>query len=147
MSRRSKVDAQLRERRAVQLKLAGKTFQEIADTEIDGTKLYGSAGAAHDAIMRVLNAEQEEYGRNVEELRTQELSRLDALYQNNFLRALKGDDKASNVCLRIMEQRRKYIGGLEVPQKIDTEIAADEKTLVALSMLAELKQSADDNND
>lgn len=148
MGKRSLAEAEIRERRAVQLKIAGLTYQQIADTPVgdglvdedgDPITLYATATGAWDAVQRSLKKHAAEFTESLDELRTLELERLDALFRAHSPKALKGDDKATNQCLRIMEARRKYVGGLEAPQKVQMDVSSDEQTLAALSILSELK--------
>ncbi len=154
---RSEVETRLREQKAVQLKLAGLTYQAIADTPmlVDGKEVFDDDGnvvtlyktptGARDAIMRVLHQEQTQFMGNVEDVRALELSRLDRLYQAAFARAMRDGNKSDSAiqsCLKIAEHRRQLIGGLSVPQKVEMDVSGDEMTAAALSVLAEIKAKA-----
>ena len=67
-------DAAERHERAVQLSIAGKTYQEIADT-----LGYASRGAAHDAVRAALKERREKLGLAVDEYRERENERLQAI--------------------------------------------------------------------
>jgi hypothetical protein len=56
-----------------------------------------------------------------DEVRKQELDRIDRLQVAVWNRALKGDDKAINTVLRLMERRARLVG-IDAPTKIQAEV-------------------------
>jgi SOS-response transcriptional repressor LexA len=97
-------------RAALELRQAGASYEAIA--EMVGWK---SKGAAHKAVMKAL---QETKAEDVAELRALELRRLDSLLEGGlYRRARQGDVGAVDRVLRIMEARRRYVPGLEVPHR------------------------------
>lgn len=93
---------------AVKLRIAGKTFREIAEI-----LHYNSQQAAFDAVKRTLIATARE---PADELRSLELERLDELWQVAFGKAKEGDLSAQQSCIRILERRARLVG-LDAPQK------------------------------
>ncbi len=145
MARRSFQEARLREHRAVKLRLAGKSYQEIADTPIEpGAEetLYGSAGAAHDAISRVIKAELVEFGQDLDELRAEVIARYNLALQAATKKMADGGKEvlpAIDRILKIEAERRQIISGLAAPRKIEMYVSADDQTAAALAALAELR--------
>jgi hypothetical protein len=116
---------------AVQMKLAGATWQQIAD------RLgYASRGAAHTDVGRALAAQLEEQNEVVEELRHLEVMRLNRLQVAAWTDAINGDLRAIDTCLRIIAHRCRLLG-LFAPMKheaiplsrLDEEIGRLEREL------------------
>lgn len=92
----------------LELRAAGASFDQIAD--VVG---YASRGAAYKATMTALGRLTYE---GAEELRALELARLDAMLSGGlYTKALRGDHKSIDRVLKIMDARRRYVAGLEVP--------------------------------
>ena len=112
------VNAAQRAVTALQHRTAGKGYQEIAVL-----CSYGSAGAAHKAIMREL---ERVTVKNVDELRATELHRLEVMHQELWLafmdRKNKGRYFAADRIIAVMERRAKLMG-LDVP--VENAIAAN----------------------
>lgn len=141
-----RISAAERRNLAVQRKIAGMSYEEIAASPIsreDPTPLYpGEHGRkrAWEAVNKVMNDVVRETRGHTEELRAIELMTLDTMQKAQFpsvlpRRAVKcpecehtlwrePDQGAANTVLRIMERRAKYTG-------IDASDEADER-LVAL---------------
>lgn len=106
-----------REARAVELKTAGKTYDEIA-AEVG----YTNRSAAHKAVIRALQRRPVE---SVDEMRSVEGSRLDALTvavsKIIFDPEASYDEqiKAINAAVRISESRAKLFG-INAPLKVET---------------------------
>ena len=100
-----RIDVARRRARLLELRRAGLTFQEIVDQHPDlGYKR--ASNAAQDAT-RALRKVLEEPARDVLAL---ELSRLDALTQALWTAARRGDVKAVDRIVRIMERRARLLG-------------------------------------
>jgi hypothetical protein len=102
-----------REIQVLELRRAGWTWTRIAE-QVGYADHTGAYAAYKRAIKRVME-------QPVEELRTQELDRLDRLQVAAWQAAVKGDTKAILTILRIMERRAKLIG-LDKPIKIEQEV-------------------------
>jgi hypothetical protein len=90
---------------AVGLKLAGLDYQTIAD------RLgYASRGAAHTDITRAMEAGLAEQHREVELVRFELLARLNRLQAAIWPDALRGDPKAADVALKIIDRIAKLVG-------------------------------------
>ncbi|MEC3853459.1 hypothetical protein [Paenarthrobacter ureafaciens] len=107
-----------REARAVQLKTAGKTYDEIA-TEVG----YTNRSAARKAVVRALERRPAE---SVEEMRTVEGLRLDMLTAsvwkiiNDPEATFDEQIKAINAAVRISDSRAKLFG-LYAPVKVEAK--------------------------
>lgn len=101
----STIDAKLRAAKALELRMEGMKFDDIA-TELG----YNSKQAAFDAVSRELRAITRE---PAEEVLRLDLERLDRMWGVHYLNAQAGDAIALSACMRIMERRAKLLG-LEV---------------------------------
>jgi hypothetical protein len=133
-----------RRTQAIGLALAGLSWDAIAD------KLgYSSRQAAHKDVQRALAQAVAEQTSAAEELRMVELMRLDRLQAAAWPKALTGDLKAIETCLKIITERRKLLG-LDAPAKlevitldaVDAEIRRLEAELAALPGGAEAGETA-----
>lgn len=148
-SRAKRADTAQRRRQAIDMRMAGASFQEIADT-----LGYTTRGAACQDITRALETAVIEQTRSVEAYREEELQRLDALlaeawailkrqhvtvshgrliYDDRTGEPLVDDGptlSAIDRILKIQERRAKFLG-LDAPQRhevvtvdaVDAEIA------------------------
>ncbi len=91
-----------REAKAVELALAGSSYDEIAH-EIG----LANRGNAWRTVQRALN---DRVVAGVDELREVECARLDALQAAAWPRAQAGDLKAINAVLRIVDRRARLLG-------------------------------------
>jgi hypothetical protein len=98
----NRVLASARKTRAVELKLQGLTYQQVAD-ELG----YANKGTVHRLVREALDAQQVQ---SVERLREVEVRRLDALQSGVWAAALSGDVDAVHACLRIIQERIKVLG-------------------------------------
>lgn len=102
-----------RERKVLEARLLGLPWETIAK-EVG----YASAGAAYNAYSRALVRTLRE---PADEIRTQELERLDRLMTRFYNDAIRtGNPQSANMTLRIMERRSKLLG-LDAPTKIDSK--------------------------
>lgn len=147
-SRAKRADTAQRRRQAIDMRMAGASFQTIADA-----LGYNSRGAACQDITRALEAAVMEQGRSVEAYREEELQRLDLLLAEAWAvlkrahvtvshgRIVRDDLEepilddgptlaAIDRILKIQERRAKFLG-LDAPQRhevvsidaVDAEIA------------------------
>ena len=106
----------VRRRQAVQLKVIGYTYEEIAKAVG-----FASSGAAYNAVMLQLQKEQSS---SVEELRSVEGRRLDELSKILWPRCLLADVPAIDAYLRVMNRRAKLFG-LDLTLPPSTTIEGD----------------------
>lgn len=102
-----------KEVRVLELRRAGLTWANIAD-QVGYADPTGAYAAYKRAVKRVLKEP-------VQEVLDQELDRLDRLQVAVWGRAMKGDDRAINTILRLMERRAKLLG-LDAAQKVQAEV-------------------------
>lgn len=101
--------AKLKAAKAVELRMEGKTFDEIAQ-ECG----YKNRQSAFDAVKRALLSIVREPAK---ELLTLDLERLDKMWGIHFLNAQAGDVQALSACMKIMERRAKLLGLDVQPEK------------------------------
>lgn len=99
-----------RRKKAVALRIAGATFEQIGD------QLGVSTQAAHKLVTTALEETRRITGEAAEQLRQTELTRLDALQTALWSDAVKGDVQAVDRILKIM-LRRSQLLGLDAPAK------------------------------
>ena len=102
-----------KELKVLELRRAGFTFQRIAE-EVG----YASPSGAHRAFERIMTRHLPQA---IAEHRWQELDRLDRMQVALWPRAMKGDDKAINTIVRLMERRARLVG-IDAPQRIQAEV-------------------------
>lgn len=97
--------------KAIAMRLAGVDYQAIAD------RLgYAGRAAACKDISRALEQHTAEALRNADQLRQQELMRLDRLQAAVWTKALAGDPKAVETALKVVDRRIRLLG-LDAPQR------------------------------
>lgn len=101
-----------RERQVLELRLLGLPWEQIAKRVG-----FASAGAAYNAYSRALVRTLRE---PAEEVRTQELERLDRMMARFYDNALRGDVQSATTVLRIMERRSRLLG-LDAATKIENK--------------------------
>ncbi|WP_432559264.1 hypothetical protein [Granulicoccus sp. GXG6511] len=114
--------AQARRAKAVELRMAGKTYQQIAD--LLG---YANKGTVHRILTNALTEHEVD---SIDELRFLEAQRLDAVQAAYWDQAMKGDYKAARIVLRIMDQRARLLGLYPAPNKRSNTQAAQEPITV-----------------
>jgi hypothetical protein len=102
-----------KEMKVLDLRRAGFTFMRIAE-EVG----YRQASGAQRAYKRIMDRDKPQAP---DEHRWQELDRLDRLQVALWPRAMKGDDRAINTIIRLMERRASLIG-IDAPTKIQAEV-------------------------
>ncbi len=106
----SRLPAAERQRLAFELRLAGVTYEQIAQ------RLgYGGPSGAHKAVSTWLRRTRTEPS---DELIRIETARIDRLWRGLWERAAGGDLQAADRALRLMERRSKLLG-LDSPTKVD----------------------------
>ena len=116
MSQNSKVpdpDLVDREIKVLELRRAGLTWQRIA--EETG---YADASGAYLAYKRAIKRTMQQ---PADELREQELDRIDRLQLALWPKAMKGDNASINTIVRLMERRARLLG-LDTPIKIQQDV-------------------------
>lgn len=103
-----------KERRAVELRLSGYSYPEIA------AELGISVSNAFNRVQSALTTTIAKTAEDAEKVRNMELHRLDALLRPLYAQAKAGDPKATEMCLKIMDRRAKYLG-LDSPEKLKLE--------------------------
>ena len=103
MNRKS-YKARERDLEAVRLYKQGYTFRRISEA------LGCSIGTAHNAVKKAFNQSLRLSVEEAEIIRQVELERLDEMFTPAYLKATDGDLRATEICLKIMERRAKYLG-------------------------------------
>jgi hypothetical protein len=108
-----------RRRQAVELRIAGKSWQEIAD--LLG---YDSKGTACGDVRRALQKAVEKLAVPMEEYRQLELDRLDKMQDALWPKVLEGDTRTVDTSLRLMDRRAKLLG-LDAPTRTEGVLTLD----------------------
>lgn len=110
--------AQTAERRskAIQLRLAGADWTQIADA-----LGYADRAAACKDVTRALEAHVATQRAGAEVLRETELQRLDRLQRGLWPAAIAGDTKSADTVLRVIDRRMRLLG-LDVPPDVEDRI-------------------------
>jgi hypothetical protein len=98
------------QRQALELRRAGLGYEAI------GERLGLKKSQAHRLVTRALEEARAQVTANADELRAEELSRLDGMLQGLWPRARKGEVSAVDRVLKIAERRAKLLG-LDAPEK------------------------------
>lgn len=119
-----RADVARRRSEAIKLRLAGATFQQIADSDLypEGT---GRAQAFMD-IKRALEEARAEIHEDAEILRAESCLRYDRLILAFWQRALGGDSKAADICMKAIDKRDELLN-IKAPLRIavESETAVD----------------------
>src|SRR5262245_18532903 len=100
----AKVQAAVRRKGAIDLRLQGMTYREIAQ------ELGVTPTRARQLVSEALAALQKDTAESAEELRRLELDRLDQLQSGLWEEAADGNLKAVGAVLKIMERRARLVG-------------------------------------
>lgn len=124
-------DERLRAQQCLKLRTGGLTWQEIADQ-----LGYADRSGARKAVERLLDRTEFE---SVDEFRTLESDRLDALWRSYWSAALDGDLKAAEFCLKISAQRCRLLG-LDRPARVSIEPgpAGEDFAVTAARLMTEI---------
>jgi len=130
-----------KEIKVLELRRAGLTWQRIA--EETG---YADHTGAYAAYKRAIRRTQQQ---PADELREQELDRIDRLQLALWPKAMKGDAQSINTIIRLMERRARLLG-LDTPIKIEQDVTTwngDDSIDRAVRDLAALfRESASDSS-
>ena len=129
------------ERRAyvLQLRRGGATYRDIAGNVLntfgaDKLPQGWDERYAYKDVKRELDRVRGEIAESAEDVLTLELERLDRMFLTMFDRAIKGDEKAVDRCLRIM-QRRSDLLGLDAPKRQEISGPDGEAAVVELRVV------------
>lgn len=103
-----------KERRVVELRRAGATFDEIANATG-----YATAQGAYLAYHRALKRTLVDAG--TEDIRQLELDRLDKMQKAIWAKVMQGDTAAIHTALKILDRRARYLG-LDAPVKSEVKV-------------------------
>jgi hypothetical protein len=95
-------EARWKRTRAVELALEGRSYEEIAHAV-----RFAHQGSAHRAVRKALSAREVEA---VDDLRQEQLDRLDRLQEAVWDKALAGDLDAVALILKVIDQRSRLLG-------------------------------------
>jgi len=133
-----------RRTKATALRIAGMDWQSIADQ-----LGYSSRGAACTDVSRALEANLAELRDKAEEMRSIESMRLDRLQASLWPKAVKGDVKAIDAVLRIIDRRMRLLGLHQIPSTSGLEAARSMLGSLAegLTRLAGIEDGEDDTGE
>ena len=99
-----------RQKQAVELRMAGRTWHEIADS-----LGYASTSGAVAAVRAVLSRSDADYGT---QFRTLTLERLTKILQTYWPAMLRGDQSSATVCLKAIKDMRD-VTGIDMPARME----------------------------
>ena len=102
--KKGKADLIEKKAEALRLRRYGLGYAQIAE------KLGCAQSTAYSYVVDALTETCNTMREDAEVIREMELERLDAMFMSQYSKALKGDDRAVNACLKIMERRTKFLG-------------------------------------
>jgi hypothetical protein len=108
-----------RRTKLLQMRLAGVDYDTIAD-RLD----YGSASTARKDFTRAMRETLELEAEKADELRTLELQRLDRLQAAAWADALKGNLRAIETVLKVVDRRCRLLG-LDAPLRLDATVSEE----------------------
>lgn len=112
MTSEKRLTAVERQRAALELRKAGKSYEAIA-RELG----YGGPSSAHNAVKAALRKTLQE---PADDLRALEVARMDAMLDGLWPKVLAGNPRAVEVAIKVLERRARLLG-LDAPQKINIE--------------------------
>jgi hypothetical protein len=149
-----RVTAKIKQDRALAMRIAGATYDQIARTPIsedDPRPLYSSRQRAHEAVSKALEALARESEGKTAELRALELARLESMQvalwpstrpsrpvkcpECDYVLYREPDQGAVDRIVRIMERRSKYL-------KLDGSDETDDRMVALLEQQVSLAQQA-----
>ncbi len=113
-ARKVNLQARLNEARAIELRLEGKSYEQIA------AAMNVTMPAVYQMVMRVLKRNLEDVKESIPEARKIEIMRCDELLGFIWPACKKGDSKAIDSALRIAK-RRAELEGLDAPVNMKAE--------------------------
>lgn len=129
-SRAQRAATAQRRTQAIQLRLAGAEWQQIADT-----LGYADRAAANKDVTRALETAAREQRASADVLRETELQRLDRMQRGLWAAAISGDVRAVEAVLRVMDRRMKLLG-LDVPPDIEEQLRRETANRAGVQMRA-----------
>lgn len=108
----NEVSAAMKQRRALELRIAGHTFEEIA-SELGYTYPSGAKKAVDTALFKTLKEP-------AERLRDLEVARMDVMLKSLWPDVLAGKARSVEVAIKVLERRAKLLG-LDAPLKFNVE--------------------------
>lgn len=111
--------ARRREAQAVELRIAGHTFAQIA-----ATVGYSNAGAAYKAVQRALAVEADAQSQGRKTLREEQNAKLNRLLAATWSAAMKGDVKAIGQARQLLERQARLLG-LDEPTNVRMSVDLD----------------------
>lgn len=121
----------------IQARRAGMTLQQVASTAESRfgkerlPKGWDDAYVAKD-LSRELKKLRKGNQEDVEDLRALELDRLDALLRGLWPKASKGEERAVQKVLNVLERRAKLLG-LDAPEKLDQNVKMEDTIVKILN--------------
>jgi len=112
MTSENRLTAVERQRRALELRISGATYVEIADA-----LGYGGPSSAHKAVKTALRKTLQE---PADDLREIEVARMDVMLQSLWPKVLAGSARSVEVAIKVLERRAKLLG-LDAPLKFSVE--------------------------
>lgn len=98
-----------RRAQALELRRSGMDYREIAARlGVSTTLAWRDVQAAVKDIIR----------EPAEDVRTLEIERLDRLFEAHYARALNGDHRSTELCLKVMDRRGRMLG-IDLPHLVD----------------------------
>ena len=131
----TRLSAAERRKQILKLRRYGMPFSEIAE-HVGCTPQY-----CHKVVRAYLDKLSDEMAEDVKQMRRLEAERLDAAHRAAWPKAIKGDLRAIDRVLRIMERRAKLFG-LDAPQR--RELTGKDGTPLVGGGLAALLEESDD---
>ena len=104
---------------AIDLRRAGLSFTQIAE------KVGISRSSAHQLVQQGMEDARRQIAASVDELRAEELSRLDGMLAKLYPRAARGDVQAADRVLKIGERRARLLG-LDAPMRTALQGGGDD---------------------
>ena len=105
-----RIDAQQRQHQAMELRMAGRTWQEIADH-----LGYASHTGAYEAVKVALSRSNHE---TAEDYRSLTIGRLTKILQVHWPLMLQADNNSTRLCLQTIKDMREILG-LDSPSKFE----------------------------
>ena len=105
-----RIDAQQKQQQAMELRMAGRTWQEIADH-----LGYASHTGAYEAVKVALSRSNHEA---VEDYRSLTIGRLTKILQIHWPLMLQADNNSTRLCLQTIKDMREVLG-LDSPSKFE----------------------------
>lgn len=129
-----KIEAVDKEKASLDLRRAGFTYREIADT------LTISVGAAHAYVKTGMMRAIEECKESGSLVRAQELDRIDRMQRAVWKQAIEGDMQAIATVLRLMERRAALLN-IDAPKSFHIEEGNGKSKKGLSAIYADLKES------